>query len=161
MAKEQPVAKAQGAEPAKKDNSKSLEKFASDPGNYVTLKQSTEILSSSIFEEEGIDATSKLASVNEFWNERKGKEVRFIASNISTEPEGKNGPYDVVTGTCLDDSGEVYGLTIPQTVVTSTIRRMGLGAYTIKYNGTKRGREQDYADFTINLKRLFKPAIEG
>lgn len=161
MAKKETAEKVQGTEIAKVDKEKSLEKFAETTGNYLSVSESKNIFSSGVFEEEGVNATTKMASVKDFWEERKNQKIRFIASDISTEPEGKNGPYDVVSGVYVDENGETGGLTIPSSVVVNSIKRHGLGAYTIEFLGMKRGNDNDYANFSIILKKLFKPSIEG
>jgi hypothetical protein len=129
------------------------ERFSDLSGGLVTKDQATDIFMSGVFEEEGVEVTTKVLD-KDFWLEKKGQDIPFIAQSIHTEPEGRNGAYDIVTGTALID-GEPRTVSIPQTVIVSTIKNNGLGAYAIQCKGMAKGKENDYVDFKITLKRLF------
>lgn len=136
---------------------KSVAKFSEQNGNFITNTEADDIFNQGVFDQEGISVTSTMASVKEFWDLHKDQPIEFIASEISTEPDGKNGPYDVLMGVAqIKSTGERLSLSIPQSMIVSTVKRTGLGAYVITYKGMQRGRENDYAKFDVELKRLFK-----
>lgn len=134
------------------------ERFTELGGGLVTKEQATDIFMSGVFDETGVEVTTKVLD-KDFWLDNKGIEIPFIAQSTHVEPDGRNGAYRVVTGTAMID-GEPRTVSIPQTVITSTINNNGLGAYGIKCKGMTKGKENDYVDFHISLKRLFSKQVD-
>lgn len=126
--------------------------------NTISDKEAESLFNSDLFDDgKGITVTAKILDVEEFWEKNIEKKMFFVAQSITESEDEDERVYKVVNGVIQTPDKKSFPCMIPQGMITNTISKFGLGAYTIKYLGTKKAKNSNnkYADFEIVLKGNF------